>query len=55
MFAEDSLIYKYEEYIAACNRWHTMPMFTFRDWVMEYEDYDSECTAAYYNGAIREF
>ena len=35
----------YEEYVDYCKLYNMIPIFTFRDWVIEFEDYDADMCA----------
>ena len=35
------MIELYEEYVQACNKYNSIPMFTFRDWAIEMDEYDN--------------
>ena len=36
------MIAMYEDYVQACLSYGSVPMFTFRDWVVEYEEYEGD-------------
>ena len=39
------MIEMYEDYVQACLSYGSVPYFTFREWVVEAEDYDADMCA----------